>query len=78
MKKGTRVLNLPILFDHVSGFLGDHDRRCVRIAGCDRWHDRGIDHSKSIYAVHLQSGVDHRHFVRGGSHFTRSARVVNS
>ena len=70
--------DFPVLLDHVSGLLSDHNGRCVRISRNDRRHDRRVDHSKSTDAMHPQPRVHHRHFVRGWSHFASAARVINS
>ena len=59
--------------DHVGGFLGDHDGRCVGAAGQAR-HDRGVDHPQTVNAMHSQARIDHRQ--RVGSHLAGADRMV--
>jgi len=55
---------------HVGGFFGDHDNGCVRIAGYDPRHHRGINYPEFLYStdptqpsskMQITSQTDYKH-----------------
>src|SRR3546814_264486 len=61
--------------DQVRRPLGNHDRRCVGVAGRQRRHHRGVDHAQPIDAAHPQLRVDNRRVI--AAHAARADRVVD-
>ena len=47
-----------VVADQVRSLLGDHDRRAVRVATNDCWHDGRIDDPQALDPMDAEAGID--------------------
>jgi hypothetical protein len=62
--------------DQIGGALRDHDGGRVGVATDDRGHDRGIDHSQAVDAMHPQRVVDRGGHIARHAHLAGADRVI--
>ena len=58
-----------------SSFLSNHHGRRVGVAGCDIWHDGGVDDPQTVQTAHSQFRIRHRHRIALRSHLGRANGV---
>lgn len=63
-----------ILANHIRALNADHDRRSVRVPGCQLRHDGGIYHSKTLDPSNPEALIDNGH--GGLAHLARSGSVL--
>lgn len=66
-----------VFFDHLRGFLGNHNSRRVGVSADESRHDTGINHSQAAHTVNTEALIHDGHWVSLWAHFA-CACVVES
>jgi hypothetical protein len=62
-----------VVYDHVGRFLPYHDGRCVRVSPNHGGHNRRVDDTQAVKAIHFEFSIDYRQGI--ATHFTGTNRM---